>query len=130
MASLLIDSYLRVPTKKDGDFFRLWVGFLKPYHDLTERESSILAYLLKSRYQLSKEINNEEILDQVLFSEQTKKKIYTELNITQENFHVLFSRLRKKGVIVGDKLNKRFVPALKDNDKEFKMIVSFDFQND
>lgn len=130
MASLLIDNYLRVPTKKSGNFFRLWVGFLKPYHDLTDRESEVLACLLKSRYQLSKDISNEEILDQHLFSEQVKKQIYTELNITADNFHVLFSRLKKKKVILEDKLNKRFIPALKEGNKEFKMVVSFDFEND
>ncbi len=130
MSSLFVDNVTRVPTNVETDFFRLWVDFLKPYHDLTERESEVLTCLLKCRNKLKKDIHNDELLDQALFSESTKRKIYTDLGVTASNFHVLIARLKKKGIIIEDKLNKRFIPKLKDDAKEFKMLILFDFNDD
>lgn len=130
MSSLLVDNVTRVPTKVETNFFRLWVEFLRPYHDLTERESEIFAILLKCRHQLSKEIHNQELLDQVLFSDENKKVLYKELNITSANFYMIMTRLKKKKLIINGRLNKKFIPVLKEGAKEFKMLVLFDFTND
>ncbi len=130
MVSSTVDNVLRVPSNKDSNFFRLWVSFLSPYHDLTDREADVLTCLLKSRHELLKEITNEDLLYQVLFSEKNKRKIYTELGISNLNFNVLVARLKKKNLIINDKINNRFIPALKSDSNEFKILILFEFKDD
>ncbi len=129
MASSLIDNYLRVPAVKEGDFFRLWVEFLRPYHEMTQREAELLTCLLKARHQLSKDIANEEILEQTVFSHLIRDKICDELGLTWRNYNVLICRLKAKRMIIDGKINKRFIPSLKEDAKEFKMVICFDFSS-
>ncbi len=63
MKSSFIDTITRVPTRLNTDFFRLWVDFLRPYHELPNKESELLTCILKFRYNLSKEISNEDLWD-------------------------------------------------------------------
>lgn len=44
-----VDSVIRVPTTLDG-FFRYWFEFLKPFHQLTEREIDVASAFIKHRY--------------------------------------------------------------------------------
>lgn len=127
MSSFLVDKVLRVPAHKKTDFFRLWVEFLRPYHDLTQRESELFICLLRCRHQLMKDVHNDEFLDNILFTDKIKKQIYKEIGITDKNFNVLMARLREKKLIIDGKINKRFIPNLKDNAKEFQILILFEF---
>ena len=69
------ENVIRIPTSLEGDFFRYWFEFLQPFHKLTSREMDILVALVKHRYELSKVIKDEEILDRVTMSEDTKRKV-------------------------------------------------------
>ncbi len=130
MSSLLVDKVLRVPAHKKMDFFRLWVDFLRPYHDLTQRESDLLICLLRCRHQLMKDISNEDFLDSILFTEKIKKQIHKEMGITDKNFNVLISRLKEKKLIIDGKINRRFIPNLKDDAKEFQILILFEFMDE
>ena len=44
----LPDNVIALPTSlEDGNFFRLWVEFLKPLHHLTDREMDVITAFLK-----------------------------------------------------------------------------------
>lgn len=127
---MLVDNVMRVPTTLSIEFFKLWLEFLRPYHDLSNKEMDLLACLLKTRHELSKVIFDEFHLDKAIFTEETKAKMSAELGISIDNFFVLLSRIKKKKMIVDGKINKRFIPSLKDNAKEFKMLIYFELNND
>ena len=79
------NNIVRIPTSLNGKFFRYWFEFLQPFHKLTEREIDVITSFVKQRYELSKVITDNEILDRVTMSEDTKRKVREEL------YHTLLS---------------------------------------
>lgn len=117
---------VRIPATVETNFFKYWFEFLKPYHKLTSREIDVISELVKIRFQLSKVILDEEVLDSVLMSEDTKKKVREICKIKLSHFQVIMGKLRKHGIIVNDKINKRFIPNIKEDAKDFRLIFYFD----
>ena len=69
------NNVIRIPTSLNGKFFKLWFMFLEPFHKLTDREIDVITSFVKLRYELSKVIKDNEILDKVTMTEDTKKKV-------------------------------------------------------
>lgn len=122
-----VDSIVRIPCKVDGKFFRYWFEFLTPFHNLTEREMDVITSFVKQRYELSKVIKDNEILDKVTMSEDTKKKVREECDISLPHFQVIMGKLRKNKVIIDGKINPRYIPSVDEKNGSFKMILLFDF---
>lgn len=122
-----VDSIVRIPCKVDGKFFRYWFEFLQPFHNLTEREMDVITSFVKQRYELSKVIKDNEILDKVTMSEDTKKKVREECDISLPHFQVIMGKLRKNKVIINGKINPRYIPSVDEENGSFKMMLLFDF---
>lgn len=122
------DSIVRIPCKVDGSFFKYWFMFLKPFHHLTDREMDVITAFVKQRYELSKVITDSDILDKVTMSEDTKRKVREECEITLPHFQIVMSKLRKSKVIIDNKINPRYIPNIKEENGSFKMMLLFDFQ--
>lgn len=122
-----VDSIVRIPCKVDGKFFRYWFEFLTPFHNLTEREMDIITSFVKQRYELSKVIKDNEILDKVTMSEDIKKKVREECDISLPHFQVIMGKLRKNKVIIDGKINPRYIPSVDEENGSFKMMLLFDF---
>lgn len=122
-----LDSIIRIPCKVDGKFFRYWFEFLQPFHNLTEREMDVITSFVKQRYELSKVIKDNEILDKVTMSEDTKKKVREECDISLPHFQVIMGKLRKNKVIIDGKINPRYIPSVDEENGSFKMMLLFDF---
>lgn len=122
-----VDSIVRIPCKVDGKFFRYWFEFLQPFHNLTEREMDVITSFVKQRYELSKVIKDNEILDKVTMSEDTKKKVREECDISLPHFQVIMGKLRKNKVIIDGKINPRYIPSVDEENGSFKMMLLFDF---
>lgn len=122
-----VDSIVRIPCKVDGKFFRYWFEFLQPFHNLTEREMDVITSFVKQRYKLSKVIKDNEILDKVTMSEDTKKKVREECDISLPHFQVIMGKLRKNKVIIDGKINPRYIPSVDEENGSFKMMLLFDF---
>ena len=122
------NNIIRIPTSINGKFFRYWFMFLEPFHDLTEREIDIIASFVKQRYLLSKVIKDTEILDRVTMSEDTKKKVREECNISLPHFQVIMGKLRKNKVIIDGKINPRFIPNIDEDTGAFQLLLLFELQ--
>ena len=122
-----VDSIVRIPCKVDGKFFRYWFEFLTPFHNLTEREMDVITSFVKQRYELGKVIKDNEILDKVTMSEDTKKKVREECDISLPHFQVIMGKLRKNKVIIDGKINPRYIPSVDEKNGSFKMMLLFDF---
>ena len=123
-----VDSIIRIPCKVNDTFFKYWFMFLKPFHHLTDREMDVITSFVKQRYELSKVITDSDVLDRVVMSEDTKRKVREECDITLPHFQIVMSKLRKNKVIVDNKINPRYIPNLKESNGSFKMMLLFDFQ--
>lgn len=110
------------------DLFKKWFIFLKPFHNLTNREIDVIACLTKERYELSKAISDETLLDKVVMSDDTKRKVREECGITLPHFQVIMSKLKKSQVIVDNKINPRYIPIFKPGDTTFSVLFYYNLQ--
>lgn len=123
-----VDNVVRIPCKLDYSFFKMWFMFLQPFHHLTEREMEVATSFVKQRYELSKVVSDNDILDRLVMSEDTKRKVREECNITLPHFQVIIGKLRKNSIIVDGKLNPRYIPRVIEENGSFKLMLLFDFQ--
>src|SRR5574344_1546941 len=123
-----VDSVVRIPCKVDGKFFRYWFEFLQPFHNLTEREMDVITSFVKQRYELSKVIKDNEILDKVTMSEDTKKKVREECDISLPHFQVIMGKLRKNKVIIDGKINPRYIPSVDEETGTFQLLLLFELK--
>lgn len=122
------NNIVRVPCSLSKGFFRYWFMFLEPFHKLTDREIDIITSFVKQRYELSKVIKDNEILDKVTMSEDTKKKVREECNITLPHFQVIMGKLRKNKVIIDGKINPRFIPNIDEETGTFQLLLLFELK--
>ena len=122
------NNIVRVPCSLNGSFFRYWFMFLEPFHKLTEREIDIITCFVKQRYELSKVIKDENILDKVTMSEDVKKKVREECKITLPHFQVIMGKLRKNKIIVDGKINPRFIPNITEENDSFQLLLLFELK--
>ena len=123
-----INNVIRIPTSLNSKFFRYWFEFLQPFHKLTEREIDVITSLVKQRYELSKVIKVDEILDRVTMSEDTKRKVREECNMTLPHFQVIMGKLRKSKVIIDNKINPRFIPNIREDSGTFQLLLLFELK--
>lgn len=124
----IVDNVIRIPCKKDSSFFRMWLLFLKPFHNLTDREMDLAAAILKSRMELSKSILDKDILNKVLFSRDNINKILKECNMNLPYYNVLKAGLKKGGFYKDGIINPRYIPNVSNDASSFKMMLFFDFR--
>ena len=128
-----INNVVKVPIKNKDDFFIYWFKFLKPYHNLNDKEILVISSFLKHRFELSNSIVEGSNLnvDKLLFSPMIKKKVREECNLTPTYFQIIMSKLNKNVVIKDKKINPKFIPNIKmDNDKNFKLLLYFDLESE
>ena len=120
------NSLFNVPCSSSIDFFKRWCVFLRPFISLTDKEVTVIASLLKQRWELSKSISDASILDTMTMSDDTKKKVIEECHITSEHFYVIKSSLKKKGVIVDDMIIPEMIPKIREEDiGTFRLLIQF-----
>lgn len=122
------NNIVRVPCSLSKSFFRYWFMFLEPFHKLTDREIDVITSFVKQRYELSKVITDNSILDKVTMSEDTKKKVREECNITLPHFQVIMGKLRKNKVIIDGKINPRFIPNIDEETGTFQLLLLFELK--
>lgn len=122
-----VDNVINIPTSLKGNFFKHWFKFLLPFHNLTDREMDVAAAFLLKRHELSKVISDVNILNNVLMGEDTKREIREMCDIKHQHFQVIMSKLRKAKVIVDNKINPRFIPNVKEENNNFKLLLLFSF---
>lgn len=123
-----INNVISIPASTEGKFFRFWLEFLKPFHKLTDRETDVLASFLKQRYELSKVVSDQEILNKLVMSEDTKRKVREDCDITQAHFQVIMTKLKKSKMIDNGRINPKFIPRVEENANNFQLLLSFDLQ--
>lgn len=120
------NNIITIPVAKDYDFFHWWCIFLRPVINLTNREIDVIASFLKQRWELSKSITDQAILDEMVMSDATKRKVMDECNISLQHFYVVMSNLRKSKIIDKGKINPRLIPNIRqDSDDYFQLMILF-----
>lgn len=126
MISNKVDGVIRVPSSLPENFFIYWIKFLKPFHSLTTREEEVVAALLRLRYELAQKISDDKIIGQVLFNEEYKQRVREICELSFSHYQVILGNLRKKGIVVNGDINSRFIPKIKEGEKQFKLLLLFE----
>lgn len=121
------NNIVTVPVEADtSSFFKWWCIFLRPFIKLTDREIDVIAEFLKQRFELAKSISDPAILDTMVMSDETKRKVIDACNITQQHFYVVMSNLRKNHIIIGNIINPRLIPNIRvDDNGIFQLLILF-----
>ena len=122
------NSVIALKSSLTGSFFKIWLEFLKPFHKLTKRETDVLASFLKQRYELSKVIKDQEVLNKYTMNEETKRKVREECGISQAHFQVIMTKLKKSKMIENGKIHPKFIPRVEEDAKDFQLLLSFNLQ--
>ncbi len=112
------NNVIRIPTSLEGKFFRIWIEYLTPLHNLTNREKDVVAAFIKARFELSKAVSDSTLLDKIVMSDDIKNKIKKECNVSDAFFQVILGKLRKTGVITDGKINPKFIPKRLNHDAQ------------
>ena len=105
------------------EFFKWWCIMLRPFINLTNKEIDVVASFLHQRYELSKSITDPTILDTMVMSNDTKLRVIEECKITQQHFYVIMSNFRKNKVIVGNVLNPKLIPNIREDDNGVSQLL-------
>jgi len=115
---------LKIKSSDYNELFLNWFLILKPLHNLSNKECILASKLYKYRDELKEVILDKEILDTTILSDTYRKKIIEEMNITMIHLQVLLTSLRKKNVIIDNRLNPKFIPHIKDS--ELSLLIRFE----
>lgn len=108
-----VSKVLNIPCTGQN-FFRWWFELLKPVHHLTDRESDVIAAFVKKRYELSKSITDNNLLDDILMQEKYKREVRQEAGVSAAFFQIIMGKLRQNNVIKEGKINPLYLPPLKE----------------
>ena len=120
-----------VPIPCADKFFRLWLEVLKPQHQLTDRETDLLAAFVAKRHELQRTNLSQDMIDAILMSSQSKKEIRKSVKISTAYFQRIMAKFRKRDILIpdsnikGGKINPRYIPVLKDDDKNIGILFMF-----
>lgn len=70
-------------------------------------------------------ITNDKILWKEVFSYESKLEIAEELGVSSQSIENMLSQLRKKGVIVNNRLTPAFIPNMQHDLKNFELVINF-----
>lgn len=136
---MAVKKVLGVDTNGENDFFSLWVEYLAPKHHLTKSEQKFLAACIRQRYELSKGITDEILLDETCLNETYRTKIRQELGISTQQMQNVIVKLKKQHILIprnvpfSDKLSyykiaPDFIPPYNE-DEDFLLILLFNKKN-
>lgn len=118
-----------IPCNRDYKFFKYWVEFLKPFHKASATECEVIAYFLYKKFELSKKVSDDKLLNKLLFNEDTKKELCEYLHIQSNYLRCMLVSLRKKGIIIDETINPKIEPKISGGEDDFKLIIHFRFEN-
>ena len=126
-----INNVIRVPVKLDKTFFKYWLEFIRPFHQLAPRDIDVMASFLNIRFELSKVIKDSVILEKVVLNEDSKERVMTECHMSNNYLQVVLGRFRKKKIIGNEGINPRFIPNIDlDNPTGvFKLLLLFEIKD-
>lgn len=129
MRKRIADNAIPVSTPLDVSFFKAWLDFTVPIHNLTNKERIVMAYYLLKRYELSKVIMDDAILAQVLSDTSTKQDIIKACDLKLSHLQVILQKFKKSKIFVDGVIDPKLIPAITpevEENGEFRLMILFD----
>jgi hypothetical protein len=90
-----------------------------------------LAAFVAKRHELQRTNLSQDMIDAILMSSQSKKEIRKSVKISTAYFQRIMAKFRKRDILIpdsnikGGKINPRYIPVLKDDDKNIGILFMF-----
>lgn len=110
------------------NLFSQFLLFTRPLNGLTNSEIKLVSLFLYNRYKLTAVIKDEKYLDKILFGHDVREEIREEMGMKPDQFNNTISRLRKKGVIVGKSISKKYIPSIAPGSNEYNLVFKFKYE--
>lgn len=124
-----ITNQIRIPCALGNSFFRYWIEFFRPLHHLTNRQMDVAACLLKRRYQLSKVIKDNDLLDKNVINDDGIAQVCQECQLTGQHLQVILGKLKECKVIINNRLNPKLIPNIDENLNFVCLAITFDWND-
>jgi hypothetical protein len=120
-----------VGVSREG-FFLAWLQLTNPRNKLREGEMTVLAALLATRHELSRDITSDMMVDRYLFSSEGRRMVLDRLpGFKPQQLYTALTCLRQKGCILDEnRLNKAMVPDYTGTSSSFKLTFMFDIKQE
>lgn len=130
--SKVADSVIKLPMcSSRKDFIRLWLTFLTPLHKLTPTIINLAAEIIDQRFELSKVISDDTVLDKYLMTDkEIVTSIMTNCELSSSNYHVGITKLRKVGFFKEGRINPKFLPKLNIGSTSYSLLLLFSIKED
>lgn len=126
---LIVNNVIGVKSRDIKMFFERWLLFLEPIHKLTDRQQEVFVAFLMEWFELSKKINDDDLINKTLLSLETRNKIKDSMGLSPQNFKLIMDGYKKKNVLIEEngvlKFNKKIMPNIKDGQKDLKLLIMF-----
>lgn len=119
---------INVRTSHGYEFYRKFLGFMTPLHNMRHSDLKVLAHILLRREELSKACDDKNIIDELLFSSTERQRICERIGCSMQHFRQSLTQLRKRGAIVDNKIKKEIIPQFI-NGGDYLLIIHFDFND-
>jgi len=116
---------IKIPVN-DKDFFKFFLKFTTPLHDLSPRERSFLSEILYKYSVEKKNFKNEADLWKKVFDYDTKVEYCENLNVKMFSILNLMTALRKKNIIQDNTINKNYMVDI-ENLTNFYLTFNFEW---
>ena len=120
------NNIIQVKSANRSTFFRMWVEMLAPWHKLAPRERDVFARILEQYFILKTKVDDPELIVEFLWTNASRKDMRESLGVSQPHFQMMLASLRKQEVLLGDKINPRYLPHLTE-DPRLGLFVLFDW---
>ena len=118
-----------IPLKCTEDsFFRLWVEFLAPFHKLTTKERDVAARIIAQYIKLRKNISDPAVLEEVLWSQTSRKDMRESLGMSSAYFQMVLGKLREVGMITQGGVHPKYIPHMTDEPR-YMLSILFDWSS-
>lgn len=88
-----------------------WLKLLEPLHHLTDKEIEVAALFIESYISNKEKVINDDLLNQLTFSTENKKKIRLKLKMSPTYFQIILKGLKNKNIYKDGKINLKYVPC-------------------
>jgi hypothetical protein len=104
---------MEIPVKvQKKQFYQLALKALQalpPFNNLRAREMEVYGWLLYYYWEYKAKYKDEELVNKLLFSYDTRIAVCEEMGIEVTNFYTLMLSLRKNNIITKDSLIKKYI---------------------
>jgi hypothetical protein len=131
MGNLNVNNVIKIPKGAYGGFFRAWLEYLTPLHNLSNKAKDLAASFLKERYRLSQSIPNQALVDEILMSTDSKARVKNDCGLSTSFYHLLMRDLKKAGFITDAGIvNAKYVPKCGDKKGYFNLLLLFEMNEE